>query len=270
MGNKPSSISKESKNKRLKSRNSTLALPSTKLTRTKSAPPPPLPSTRVTKGTPPPVLTVIPTPKAAPISTVRTIDFYEARCLTWFKSYTGLEDEDFGAHQIGPNGISKLCDDIGISLAAIDILVLAYKLEADTMPIFTEDEWTKGMKKLDVDSSKKLEAKMPELVAKLKEPQEFKNFYRYVFMFVKDSEQKCMAIDTAIGILGTVLGDRRHVKKFLEFLEVKRPVKVINKDQWYSLLDFTESVAEDFSDYDEANSAWPVLFDDFVEWSRKA
>ncbi|KAG0260803.1 DCN1-like protein 4 [Actinomortierella ambigua] len=197
-------------------------------------------------------------------------EFNEARCLEWFKSYTGLEDEDFGAHQIGPNGISKLCDDIGISLAAIDILVLAHKLEADTMPIFKEDEWTKGMKKLEVDSSKKLKVRLQELVTKLKEPQEFKGFYRYVFMFVKDSEQKCMAIDTAIGILGTVLGDRRHVKSFLEFLEEKRPIKVINRDQWYSLLDFTESVAEDFSDYDETNSAWPVLFDDYIEWKRKS
>ncbi|KAF9163593.1 DCN1-like protein 4 [Actinomortierella ambigua] len=257
MGNKPSSISKESKNKRLKA-HSTLTLPSTRLT------------TPVTKGVPAPVVTVIPTPKAAPITTVRPAEFNEARCLAWFKSYTGLEDEDFGAHQIGPNGISKLCDDIGISLAAIDILVLAHKLEADTMPIFKEDEWTKGMKKLEVDSSKKLKVRLQELVTKLKEPQEFKSFYRYVFMFVKDSEQKCMAIDTAIGILGTVLGDRRHVKSFLEFLEEKRPIKVINRDQWYSLLDFTESVAEDFSDYDETNSAWPVLFDDYIEWKRKS
>ncbi|KAG0225797.1 DCN1-like protein 5 [Actinomortierella wolfii] len=195
-----------------------------------------------------------------------------------------LEDEDIGTDQIGPNGISKLCDDLGISLAAIDILVLAHKLEADTMrmnllsrnyytdigSMFTEDEWMKGMKKLGVDSSAKLKDKLPGLVAKLKEPQEFKDFYRFVFMFVKDSEQKCMPIDTAISILGTVIGDRRHVKQFLEFLEEKRPVKVINKDQWYSLLDFTESVAEDFSDYDEANSAWPVLFDEYIEWRRKA
>ncbi|KAG0234080.1 DCN1-like protein 4 [Actinomortierella wolfii] len=270
MGNKTSSISKESKAKRHKTQSSTLSITLARST-TKAAPPPPIPSTPSTKGGPTPVVTKSSTPTFAPTATIRTTDgFDEARCLAWFKSYTGLEDEDIGTDQIGPNGISKLCDDLGISLAAIDILVLAHKLEADTMPMFTEDEWMKGMKKLGVDSSAKLKDKLPGLVAKLKEPQEFKDFYRFVFMFVKDSEQKCMPIDTAISILGTVIGDRRHVKQFLEFLEEKRPVKVINKDQWYSLLDFTESVAEDFSDYDEANSAWPVLFDEYIEWRRKA
>lgn len=29
------------------------------------------------------------------------------------------DDEDMDAEQIGPNGIAKLCDDIGVSLAAV-------------------------------------------------------------------------------------------------------------------------------------------------------
>lgn len=36
------------------------------------------------------------------------------------RSPLGLEDdEDMDAEQIGPNGIAKLCDDIGVSLAAV-------------------------------------------------------------------------------------------------------------------------------------------------------
>lgn len=38
---------------------------------------------------------------------------------------------------------------------------------------------------------------MPKLVAKLKEPKEFKEFYRYIFMFAKDSDQKCMLVDVS-------------------------------------------------------------------------
>ncbi|KAG0328680.1 DCN1-like protein 5 [Podila horticola] len=183
----------------------------------------------------------------------------------------GLEDdEDMDAEQIGPNGIAKLCDDIGVSLAAVDMLVLAYHLHADTMPVFTKDEWMKGMATLQVDSSEKLKQLMPKLVAKLKEPKEFKEFYRYIFMFAKDSDQKCMLVDTATGMLETVLEGRAHVKAFLEFLEAKKPVKVINKDQWYSFLEFSDSIAEDLSNYDGINSAWPVLLDEYVEWRNES
>ncbi|KAG0368584.1 hypothetical protein BGZ54_001611 [Gamsiella multidivaricata] len=194
------------------------------------------------------------------------------RCYDWFKTYTGELiglDEDFDTDQIGPNGIAKLCEDIGVSLEAVDMLVLAYHLEADTMPIFTKDEWAKGMKKLEIDSTEKLKAAMPGLVAKLRDPQQFKEFYRYVFMFAKDSEQKCMPLETACAMLQTVLKGRPHEKRFVEFLEAKEPVKVINKDQWYNFLDFSDSITEDLANYDGASSAWPVLLDEYVEWRNE-
>ncbi|KAI8597467.1 hypothetical protein EDD21DRAFT_215885 [Dissophora ornata] len=149
------------------------------------------------------------------------------------------------------------------------MLVLAFHLKADTMPIFTKEEWTKGMKILGVDSAEKLKAKMPTLVERLKNPQQFKEFYRYIFMFAKDSEQKCMPLETACAMIQTVMKGRPHEKRFVEFLEVKKPVKVINKDQWYNFLDFSDSIAEDMSNYDGASSAWPVLLDEYVEWRNE-
>ncbi|KAI1314875.1 DCN1-like protein 5 [Mortierella claussenii] len=206
---------------------------------------------------------------STPIPVVKKV-FDPQQCYAWFNTYTGLdEDEDFGTDQIGPVGIAKLCEDIDVSLETVDMLVLAYHLEADTMPVFTKEEWAKGMQKLRVDSTSKLKAKMPELVRALKDPQHFKEFYRYIFMFAKDSEQKCMPLETACAMLQTVLKGRPHEQRFVEFLENKKPVKVINKDQWYNFLDFSESVAEDLSNYDGASSAWPVLLDDYVEWRNE-
>jgi hypothetical protein len=46
-----------------------------------------------------------------------------------------------------------------------------------------------------IDSTERLKEKMPGLVAKLGEPQHFKEFYRFIFVFAKDSEQKCMPLE---------------------------------------------------------------------------
>ncbi|KAG0293712.1 DCN1-like protein 5 [Linnemannia gamsii] len=179
------------------------------------------------------------------------------------------DDEDFDREQIGPAGISKLCEDIDVSLETVDMLVLAYHLDADTMPIFTKDEWAKGMKKLEIDSVERLKTKLPGLIERLKDSAHFKEFYRYIFMFAKDSEQKCMPVDTACAMISTVMKGRPHELRFVEYLGVKKPIKVINKDQWYNFLDFSETINEDLSNYDGLSSAWPVLLDEYVEWRNE-
>ncbi|KAI8883006.1 hypothetical protein K501DRAFT_185471, partial [Backusella circina FSU 941] len=55
---------------------------------------------------------------------------------------------------------------------------------------------------------------------------------------------------------------------FIQFINQEYPVKVINKDQWMSLLDFCRTVGDAIDSYD-STSSWPVLFDDYVEWKRK-
>jgi len=52
-----------------------------------------------------------------------------------------------------------------------------------------------------------------------------------------------------------------------EFLKEKQ-VKGVSKDVWHQLWEFMESSPVDLSNYDEL-SAWPLLFDEFVEWQGK-
>lgn len=53
----------------------------------------------------------------------------------------------------------------------------------------------------------------------------------------------------------------------MQFLKESK-YRVMNKDQWFNVLEFSRSVSSDLSNYDE-DGAWPVLLDEFVTWFRK-
>lgn len=49
---------------------------------------------------------------------------------------------------MGPEGMEKFCEDIGVEPENIVMLVLAWKLEADQMGFFSLQEWMMGMMRL--------------------------------------------------------------------------------------------------------------------------
>mmetsp|Transcript_31850 Transcript_31850/g.43695 ORF Transcript_31850/g.43695 Transcript_31850/m.43695 type:complete len:85 (+) Transcript_31850:723-977(+) len=58
-----------------------------------------------------------------------------------------------------------------------------------------------------------------------------------------------------------------HQPHFIHYLE-ERGLKSLSSDQWMMWLDFSTTIAIDFSNYDPAGP-WPVLFDDYVSWKKK-
>lgn len=47
--------------------------------------------------------------------------------------------------RIGPNGILRLLNDLGVDPASREVLILAWKLKAGTQCEFSWDEWKDGM-----------------------------------------------------------------------------------------------------------------------------
>uniref|UniRef100_A0A9L0SR99 DCN1-like protein n=1 Tax=Equus caballus TaxID=9796 RepID=A0A9L0SR99_HORSE len=68
--------------------------------------------------------------------------FSSKRCLEWFYEYAGTDDV------VGPEGMEKFCEDIGVEPENVVMLVLAWKLDAQNMGYFTLQEWLKGMTSL--------------------------------------------------------------------------------------------------------------------------
>lgn len=186
------------------------------------------------------------------------------RCKIWFHEYASAEKSDV----IGPEGMEKFCEDIGVEPENVVMLCLAWKLKAEQMGFFTLNEWVRGMTELQCDSTEKLKCKLDDLRGLLSDPVAFKNIFRFAYDFAKDNSQRSLDTATATAMLALLLGRRwQLLPHFHQFLEQSK-YKIVNRDQWYNILEFTRMVAPDLCNYDE-DGAWPVMLDEFVEWYRQ-
>ncbi|XP_063242562.1 DCN1-like protein 5 isoform X2 [Bacillus rossius redtenbacheri] len=194
-----------------------------------------------------------------------SVTFSQKRCLTWFHEYTSPDEPDV----LGPEGMEKFCEDIAVEPENVVMLVLAWKMNARQMGFFTQEEWLKGLSELQCDSISKLQGKLDYLRSLLNDQVSFKSIYRYAYDFARDKDQRSMDVDTAKAMLQLLLGKHwplfSHFSCFLD----QSKYKVINKDQWCNILEFSRSISPDLANYD-VDGAWPVMLDEFVEWLKAA
>ncbi|XP_044761819.1 DCN1-like protein 4 isoform X2 [Coccinella septempunctata] len=193
-----------------------------------------------------------------------TQSFNNKKSLAWFREYTTADETDI----IGPDGIERFCEDIGVEPENVLMLIIAFKMQARRMGFFTKEEWLKGFGDLHCDSIQKLQSKFDYLRSLLNDPNTFKAIYRYAYDFARDKDQRSMDLDTAKAMLQLLLGRTWSLYiYFSQFLEQSK-YKVINKDQWCNILEFSKTISIDLSNYD-VDGAWPVMLDEFVEWLRE-
>uniref|UniRef100_A0A8I6AJH3 DCN1-like protein n=1 Tax=Rattus norvegicus TaxID=10116 RepID=A0A8I6AJH3_RAT len=188
-------------------------------------------------------------------------DFSRKKCLAWFYEYAGPDEV------VGPEGMEKFCEDIGVEPENIIMLVLAWKLEAESMGFFTKEEWLKGMTSLQCDCTEKLQSRFDFLRSQLNDISSFKNIYRYAFDFARDKDQRSLDIDTAKSMLALLLGRTWPLfSVFYQYLEQSK-YRVMNKDQWYNVLEFSRTVHADLSNYDE-DGACKILCHLTFQWKK--
>ncbi|XP_065058077.1 DCN1-like protein 5 [Rhopilema esculentum] len=186
------------------------------------------------------------------------------KCEAWFQKYC---DDTSKGQMIGPEGIEQFCADLGVDPTDIVMLVVAWKLRAENMGFFKLSEWKSGMCCLGCDSLLKLKSKLDILRGYLKDNSNFKKIYRYAFDFCRDKDQRSLDIETGKAMLNLLLRDIwPQIDIFLEYMNQTK-YKVINRDQWNSILEFIRTVDRSFSNYD-VEGAWPVLLDEFVEYVK--
>ena len=178
--------------------------------------------------------------------------------------YNRYVDRDLG--YISAEGIERLCRDLDIDPEDFRILVLAYRLGAEVMCRFTEDEFVGGCRRLGVSDVPSMRAAMPSLVASVGGAG-FAPFYRWTYKFaLEPGGQRSIGTPLAVSLWKLVFTHNTpaHLPRWLEFLEASPSVKGISKDTWDMFLVFADQIQGDLKAYDDTE-AWPSLLDEFVE-----
>ncbi|XP_021899326.1 DCN1-like protein 4 isoform X2 [Carica papaya] len=173
---------------------------------------------------------------------------------------------------IDPEGIEKLCSDLGVDHTNIRILMFAWKVGAAKQGYFTLDEWRTGLKALRTDTIPKLKKALPELEKEVNTPAKFMDFYSFSFRYcLTEEKQKSVDIETICELLNLVLGSqyRQQVDSLIEYLKIQNDYKGINLDQWTNFFRFFNEIHfPNLQNYDAAE-AWPLILDNFVEWMKE-
>eukprot|EP00339_Tiarina_fusa_P010746 CAMPEP_0117044340 /NCGR_PEP_ID=MMETSP0472-20121206/30742_1 /TAXON_ID=693140 ORGANISM="Tiarina fusus, Strain LIS" /NCGR_SAMPLE_ID=MMETSP0472 /ASSEMBLY_ACC=CAM_ASM_000603 /LENGTH=237 /DNA_ID=CAMNT_0004756055 /DNA_START=235 /DNA_END=948 /DNA_ORIENTATION=- len=189
------------------------------------------------------------------------------------KIFADIADDD-DPTVAGMEGICTLCEEqLGIDpLEDIRVLVLLWKLGSKEKPAqITKDEWMSGCQKMQVDSVAKLKDLLPSLDTGFLDQTEFKDFYKFCFQFNRQGTHRTLDKEMVVALMKMVLQGRISTDRldtFCTFVETQTSYTRITLDQWTSFLDFCYE-CEDLSTYDESNSAWPVLIDEYVEYMEE-
>lgn len=173
--------------------------------------------------------------------------------------------------KINYEGVERMLNDLQLAPNSILVLILAWKCRAKTQCQFTRGEFYNGIRALCRDPIENIEQMKPALLKARdelnNEPADFKELYHFAFFYGKNPLQKSMELEVAIAYWEILLRNRfRFLDQWIEFLR-KHHKRAITRDTWTLLLDFSLSINETMSNYDE-DGAWPVLIDEFVEYTR--
>jgi len=190
-----------------------------------------------------------------------------AKLFNHYKS-AGIDLESSAAtDMIQGNGALKFQEDIGVKDDDDPLLmVVAWKLQCETMWEFSRQEWMDGFTQYGVSTIKEIKAKAEEWKKEVQGSIDvFKIFYNFVFDYLK-GDKRILEYETCELVWGMLLKPRnwKLYEKWMEFLK-KENKKAISKDAWQQLIEFTLTYPNDVTHYDEM-AAWPLLFDEFAEW----
>jgi hypothetical protein len=193
----------------------------------------------------------------------RLFNSYKAKGVDLATSASEHEDVIQG------NGMQALQEDLG----AVDdddplMMLVAWKLNCQTTWEISRQEWMDGFSLHGCHNMRQITEKTTQWRNEIKNAEEFKSFYYFVFNYLR-GEKKVLEMDSVELVWDMLIKPRGWglYDKWMQFLK-ESETKAISKDSWQQLFEFMNTYPRNLNNYDE-NAAWPLLFDEFVEWSKK-
>jgi len=150
------------------------------------------------------------------------------------------------------------------------LILLSWKLGAREQWELSRDEFVGGWTGFGCPDINKMKAKLAEWRAELRNEETYKQFYFFVFDYLKEHNKTILLMEEANTVWDMLGMNKRWAlwDKWQKFLK-ENETKSVSKDTWRQFWDFTKTHATTVDGYDEAGS-WPTLMDEFVEWMKKA
>eukprot|EP01119_Soliformovum_irregulare_P016617 TRINITY_DN4845_c0_g1_i1.p1 TRINITY_DN4845_c0_g1~~TRINITY_DN4845_c0_g1_i1.p1 ORF type:complete len:381 (+),score=110.93 TRINITY_DN4845_c0_g1_i1:324-1466(+) len=210
----------------------------------------------------PPVQVAPPIPPTAPQGGLESI----------FETYKAIKEDEPGDEDPGDvmrgMGTLQYSQDLGITDDKDpSLLLIAFKLQVNQPAVwqFSREEfmrWNKfGCKTLE-DMQKKCKSWRDDL----KREDEFKNFYLFVFDYLRE-ERKILSTEEAI-VAWEILGMESRWPLMKDWIDYLKKHQAINRDTWRLLYTFIKQHPRDLTNYDP-DGCWPSAIDDFVETMRE-
>jgi len=187
------------------------------------------------------------------------------------KNYADKDENDIMSEE----GMIKFFKDCGVNPEGHETLVIAFLLQCDEMGIYEKKEFCEGLSQLGCSSKSDIKkAVRSKLDAVSRNSREFKAFYKWLFIHVREDEKKKnIPTELALQLWPLALADQKRNLKFfgewMAFCEEKQgsDMKSISKDVWEQVFDFLKET-QSVDAYDE-DMGWPVAIDEFVEWLKE-
>jgi len=182
-----------------------------------------------------------------------------------FAKYKDPDDD-----KILAGGVMEFGTDLGVDVMSDEvILALSYKMDAKRMGEYTKEEFVKGMTSMRAKSIADVKARLPELRKNMDDKDTLRKIYNYTFMFSREKDtDKVLLIDNAVALWTLLLGKRWALcEKWCNFYKNSldsREHKIVTKDLWAQLYEFSTNIKPDLSNYD-LDGAWSCAIDTFVE-----
>jgi hypothetical protein len=162
----------------------------------------------------------------------------------------------------------QLFKDISVDPAAdVAALALAAACNAVEMGVFRRREFICGCTALEADNIDDLRDKMPEIRANVLGGKTLPEVYTYTFSIALETPSKVLPLEEAEQYWALLLRDWPLREHFCSWASRHMKGKAINRDLWLMMLKLATEVPADLSTYDD-DPAWPVVFDEFVEYYR--